>query len=358
MSLILGGLGHPVHEGHRLGEVLELPFTHDRVAVAPPVATGQTLLDVVVGEGGHYSLGVRIVSLVPHATELLFALGLGPQVIAVTHECDYPPQAAERPRVTRDALPPGLGAREIDDAVRERTEQGQAIYELDEPALFALEPDLIVTQALCPVCAVSYADVARLAEEIPSQPHVLSLDPKTLGETLGDVRTVAQATGQREQGVALVREAAARIDRVRLAVRAQPRPRVAALEWLDPIFVAGHWTPQMIELAGGEDVLGFPAEPSQTSSWEEVAAARPDVVVVMPCGYDAARARQEALAHRDDLAALGAREVVAVDASAYFSRPGPRLIDGLELLAGILHPGRVPDAPGAALPIELQAARS
>ena len=297
-------------------------------------------------------------SLVPHATELLFALGLGPEVIAVTHECDYPEEAADLPKVTHDALPPNLEAGEVDAAVRERTEAGESIYELDRSALFALEPDLIVTQALCPVCAVSYEDVATLAEEIPSQPHVLALDPKTLGETLGDVRTVAQATGRREQGIALVREAATRIDRVRLAVRAQPRLRVAALEWLDPVYVAGHWTPQMIELAGGEDVLGFPGEPSQVSSWEAVAAAQPEVIVVMPCGYDAARARREALAHAGELAALGARLVVAVDASAYFSRPGPRLVDGLELLAHILHPERVADATAQALPVELAAVSS
>jgi iron complex transport system substrate-binding protein len=291
---------------------------------------------------------VRIVSLVPHATELLFALGLGADVVGVTHECDFPPAAGERPRVTRDVLASGLSAAAIDAAVRERTLAGEAIYELDRDALAALEPDLIVTQALCPVCAVSYEEVAQVAKTLPSTPRVIALDPKTLGETLGDVRTVAEATGRREQGVELVRTAAARIDRVRLAVRTQPRPRVAALEWLDPVYVAGHWTPQLIELAGGEDVLGLPGEPSQTVSWDELAAAEPEVVVVMPCGYDAPRAHAEAVTYARELATLNAGRIVAVDASAYFSRPGPRLLDGLELLAHILHPERIAAVPAGA----------
>jgi iron complex transport system substrate-binding protein len=301
---------------------------------------------------------MRIVSLVPHATELLFALGLGPEVIAVTHECDFPAEALERERVTRDVLPAGLDAGQIDAAVRERTSAGQAIYELDEELLRTLEPDLIVTQALCPVCAVSYSDVIAVAGTLPSRPRVVSLDPKTIAETLTDVRTVAEATGRRQEGVALVSECSSRIDRVRLAVRARRRPRVAALEWLDPVYVAGHWTPELIELAGGEDALGLAGEPSAVRTWAEVAAARPEVVVVMPCGYDAARAQQEALDHASELASLGAERVVAVNASAYFSRPGPRLVDGLELLGHILHPDRLPDAPGEALAIELEAARS
>jgi iron complex transport system substrate-binding protein len=288
---------------------------------------------------------MRIVSLVPHATELLFALGLGPEVVGVTHECDHPAAALERRQVTRDMLPAGLSAAEIDSAVRERTLNGASIYELDRKVLAGLEPDLIVTQALCSVCAVSYDEVAELAGDLPSRPRVISLDPKTLGETLGDVRTLAEATGRRERGIELIGEAAARIDRVKLAVRELRRPRVAALEWLDPVFVAGHWTPQLIELAGGEDPLGLAAEPSQTLSWEAVAAAEPEVVVVMPCGYDAARAHEEALTYAGQLTALKAELVVAVNASAYFSRPGPRLVDGLELLAQILHPERFPGAP-------------
>ena len=302
---------------------------------------------------------MRIVSLVPHATELLFALGLGAEVVAVTHECDHPAAARALPRVTRDALAPGLSAAAIDAAVRERTLAGEAIYELDREALARLEPDLIVTQALCPVCAVSYDEVAELARELPSRPRVIALDPTTLGETLADVRTVAQATDRRRQGLELVMATTARIDRVREAVRGRRRARVAALEWLDPVFVAGHWTPQLIELAGGEDVLGLPGEPSETTTWEQLAAAAPEVVVVMPCGYDAARAHAEALAYAGELSALGAERVVAVNASAYFSRPGPRLVDGLELLAHILHPSHVPAAQGAdpSLAVELAPSR-
>jgi len=297
---------------------------------------------------------MRIVSLVPHATELLFALGAGPELVGVTHECDFPAATAELTRVTRDVLPAGLSAGEIDAAVRERTLQGDAIYELDRYALAALEPELIVTQALCPVCAVSYEEVSELARELPSQPEVIALDPKTLGESLGDVRTLAQATDRREQGVELARDAAARIDRMRLAVRTEPRPRVAALEWLDPVYVAGHWTPQLIELAGGEDVLGLPGEPSETISWAALAAARPEVVVVMPCGYDEQRARIEAERHMQELASVGAGRIVAVNASAYFSRPGPRLIDGLELLAHVLHPQRVPAPPAGAVALRIR----
>jgi iron complex transport system substrate-binding protein len=296
---------------------------------------------------------MRIVSLVPSATETLFALGLGDQVVAVTHECDYPEAARSLPKVTRDLLAPGLSAAEIDAAVRERTGRGESIYGLDEDALRELEPDLIVTQALCAVCAVSYDDVRAMAERMDHPPKVISLDPNTLGEVLGDVRTLAEATGVRDAGVDLVQDAARRIDRVKLAVRDRPRPRVAALEWLDPVYVAGHWTPQLIDLAGGEDVLGMPGEHSEVRGWDEVAAAQPDLVVVMPCGYDAPRAREEALAHERELAEVGAGEVVAVDAAAYFSRPGPRLIDGLELLAHLLHPEVVPDAPAEPLAVEV-----
>jgi iron complex transport system substrate-binding protein len=296
---------------------------------------------------------MRIVSLVPSATEMLFALGVGDEITAVTHECDYPPEALDLPKVTRDVIGPGLSSAEIDRAVKQLTEQGKAIYELDEDELRRQQPDLIVTQQLCAVCAVSYEDVRAVAERIESQPQVLSLDPHTLGEVLGDVRTLAQATDSKDAGVDLVQDAASRIDRVRLAVRAAAPVAVAALEWLDPVFVAGHWTPQLIEYAGGYDVLGLPGEHSEQRSWDEVRAAAPEVVVVMPCGYDADRALEEAYDYADELESLGARRVVAVDAAAYFSRPGPRLIEGLELLAHILHPDRLPDAPAPVYEVAL-----
>jgi iron complex transport system substrate-binding protein len=296
---------------------------------------------------------MRIVSLVPSATEMLFALGLGPDLIAVTHECDYPPAARDLPKVTRDVLPAGLSSAEIDAAVKQRTLEGKSIYELDEAMLRELRPDLIVTQALCSVCAVSFDDVRAIAEEIDSHPEVISLDPHTVGEVLGDARTLAQATDRKAAAIDLIREASARIDRIRLAVRGARRPKVAALEWLDPPFAAGHWTPQLIEYAGGEDVLGFAGEHSEERSWEEIQLSAPDIVLVMPCGFDLEFAYREAEMHRDRLAAIGAGEVVAVDAAAYFSRPGPRIVDGLELLAHILHPEVVPEAAGAAMTVEV-----
>jgi iron complex transport system substrate-binding protein len=297
---------------------------------------------------------MRIASLVPHATELLFALGAGGDVLGVTHECDHPPEVLELRHLTRDVLPAGLSAREIDEAVRERTLNSEAIYELDRKALRELDPELIVTQALCPVCAVSYEEVAEIAGELPSDPEVVALDPKTLGETLGDVRTLGRATGREWAAEALLLAATARIDAIRKAVDGGPRPRVLAVEWLDPVFVAGHWTPQLIELAGGEDVVGFAGEPSQELDWETLAAAQPEVVVVMPCGYDAPRAHAEALAFSEQLAGLQARRVTAVDAAAYFSRPGPRLIDGVELLAHILHPQLLPSPPQGAQALDVE----
>src|ERR1700712_5443672 len=257
---------------------------------------------------------MRIVSLVPSATETLFALGLGQDVAAVTHECDFPADALNLPKVTRDVIGPGLAPDEIDRAVRELTEQGRSIYELDEPGLRALRPHLIVTQALCSVCAVSVDDVRAVAERMDPVPAIVSLDPHTLGEVLGDVRTLAQATDSKDACVDLIQDAAARIDRVRVAVRDAPKLRVALLEWLDPIFVGGHWVPQLIDYAGGVDLLGLAGEPSEQRSWEEVAAARPDVVIVAPCGYEVERALLEAHDYADRLHALGADRIVIADA--------------------------------------------
>ena len=284
---------------------------------------------------------MRIASLVPSSTEMLFALGLGDSVVAVTHECDYPPEAAQRAHLTASVIEDGLSAAQIDAQVRERTAHGEALYELDEELLGALAPDLVVTQAVCEVCAVSFEDVRAAAARLPSPPEVISLDPTTLGEVLGDIPRLAAAAHAVEEGAALVEQAGRRIDAVAEAVEGAGRPRVAALEWLDPVFVGGHWVPQMIDLAGGEDVLGFAGERSRTAEWAEVEAARPDVIVSMPCGYGTERALSETLFERDRLGELGAR-VAAVDASSYFSRPGPRLVDGIELLAHLLHPDRVP----------------
>jgi iron complex transport system substrate-binding protein len=286
---------------------------------------------------------------------MLFALGLGDSVVGVTHECDYPPEAAELPHLTRSVVPEGLPPAEIDREVRERTERGEAIYELDREELEEVEPDLIVTQAVCEVCAVAYDDVVKVAGEMEDPPQVISLDPTTLGEVLADVRRLAEAADAGDAGEQLVADLADRLDRVQAAVGdVAERPGVAALEWLEPVYVGGHWVPQMIELAGGFDVLGMPGEKSRVAEWDEVAAAQPEVVVAMPCGYGAARAAEEAETYAERLAGLGARSVVAVNASAYFSRPGPRLVDGIELLAHLLHPDRAPEPEFADRPIEVE----
>ena len=282
---------------------------------------------------------------------MLFALGLGDRVAAVTHECDYPPGAEQLPHLTRSVIPEGLDAAAIDAAVRERTGRGEALYELDEETLEELGVDLIVTQAVCDVCAVSFDDVQAVAGRLPTQPEVISLDPTTLGEVLADVPRLASAAGVDEAGEQLADEAAGRIEAVERAVAGAPRPRVAALEWLDPLYVGGHWVPQMIELAGGDDVLGLPGEKSRTAEWAELEAARPEVIVSMPCGYYAEQAAAETIKQHDRLVPLGAR-VFAVDAAAYFSRPGPRLVEGVELLGHLLHPNRVP-APPSRRSIEL-----
>jgi iron complex transport system substrate-binding protein len=284
---------------------------------------------------------MRIASLVPSATEALFALGLGDRVVAVTHECDYPSAAAARPRLTRSVLPDRVPMAEIDDRVRELVGAGEALYELDEPALAGLDPELIVTQAVCEVCAVSYDDVRAVAARLPSEPRVLSLDPSRLDEVLADVETLATAADDPGAGRALAAELRARLERTRAASAGRERPRVAALEWLDPPYVAGHWVPDMVDAAGGTEVLGVAGARSRTATWDELGAAAPEVVVVMPCGLDAGSAAEEAGRHRDDLAALGADRIIAVDAAASFSRPGPRLIDGVELLAHLLHPDAV-----------------
>jgi iron complex transport system substrate-binding protein len=285
---------------------------------------------------------------------MLFALGVGDRVAAVTHECDYPPGAEQLPQLTRSVIPEGLPAAEIDAAVRERTGRGESLYELDEAALEQLGVDLIVTQAVCEVCAVSFDDVVAVAERLPTRPEVISLDPTTLGEVLADVPRLAQAAGVDEAGEALAEDAAERIAAVESAVQGAPRPRVAALEWLDPVYIGGHWVPQMIELAGGLDVLGLAGEKSRTAEWAEIEALSPEVIVSMPCGYYAEQAAAESMQQRERLAALGGR-VIAVDAAAYFSRPGPRLVEGVELLGHLFHPELVP-APPTRRSIELDLA--
>ena len=280
---------------------------------------------------------MRIASLVPSATETLFALGVGDDVVAVTHECDYPPEARDLPHLTRSVLRDGLSAAEIDQAVRERTQRGEAIYELDAGTLLDLEPELIVTQALCPVCAVSVDDVRAIAEELDPAPQILSLDPTTIGEVLADIRTLGMATDSLDEAEALLEELADRLDAVQTRVASEERVPVVALEWFDPVYLGGHWVPQMVEMAGGIDLLGLPGERSRVGSWDEVRDAQPGVVACIPCGYGLQESSDEASRWWDELAGIGAR-VYVFDSSGHFSRPGPRLVDGVEQLAAALHP--------------------
>jgi iron complex transport system substrate-binding protein len=288
---------------------------------------------------------MRIASLVPSATEMLYALGLGDNVVAVTHECDFPPPVRSLPRLTRTILPAGLRPDEIDSAVKATIGEGRALYELDEERLAAVAPDLIVTQAVCAVCAVSYEDVVEVAARLPSEPRVLQQDPSTLGEMLEDVIRLGEATRTEAAAHELRGELEGRLAAVRAAVSGAPRPRVIALEWLEPPYVGGHWVPEMISIAGGDDVAGPPGLKSPEVEWGALSGLEPDAVIAMPCGLYAEQAQIEALEHWDRIASLGAGRVYAVDAASTFSRPGPRLVDGVELLGHILHPDLV-DQPG------------
>jgi iron complex transport system substrate-binding protein len=288
---------------------------------------------------------MRIASLVPSATEMLFALGLGDSVVAVTHECDFPPRARSLPHLTRTVLAEGLSAREIDTAVKQTVAEGRALYELDEERLAELAPDLIVTQAICDVCAVSYEDVLEVAARLPSEPRVLQQDPSTLGEMLEDVIRLGEATDLESEAHYMRGELEGRLASVRAAVSGASPPRVIALEWLDPPFVGGHWIPEMISIAGGDDVAGPPGLKSPEVQWGALSGLSPDVVIAMPCGWQVSESHAQAVEHWDWIAGLGAGRVYAVDAASTFSRPGPRLVDGVELLGHILHPDLV-DPPG------------
>jgi iron complex transport system substrate-binding protein len=287
---------------------------------------------------------MRIASLVPSATEMIFALGLGESVVGVTHECDYPPPATALPQLTATVLPAGLSAGEIDAAVKEVIGEGRALYTLDEERLAELEPDLIVTQAVCEVCAVSYDDVVEVAGRLPSRPRVLQQDPSTLGEVLEDVTRLGETAGIAERAAEVRLQLEGRLEAVRAAVAEEGRPRVLALEWLDPPFLGGHWIPEMIEIAGGESIAGAPGQKSPQVEWEDLRGLDPEVVVSMPCGWYLDESCAQALRHGDRLGTFDEARVFAVDGASTFSRPGPRLVDGVELLGHLLHPGRV-EAP-------------
>ncbi|MEM1116604.1 MAG: cobalamin-binding protein [Bacteroidota bacterium] len=298
----------------------------------------------------------RIVSLLPSATEIVAALGLADRLVGVTHECDWPPEACGLPAVTQTLIPHDATSAEIDALVRERLETQAALYTLDDDRLEALEPDLIVTQALCDVCAVAEAEVAAAACRLPGAPRVVNLEPMTLAAVLDSLRVVGEAAGVDAEAV--VEALAARIEAVRQSVAGRPRPRVAMLEWLDPPFSAGHWNPELVEIAGGEEVLGQTGEASRTLSWDEVVAARPEVVVVACCGFEVERALEdvgvfEAVPGWEDVPAARDGRVFVVDGSGLFARPGPRLVESAELLAHLLHGASMP--AGVARPARLPA---
>lgn len=276
---------------------------------------------------------------------MLFALGLGDSVVAVTHECDYPHPARSLPHLTRTVLREGLEPGEIDAEVKETVGQGRALYELDEERLAELEPDLILTQAVCAVCAVSFDDVLDVAARLPKRARVIQQDPSTLAEMLEDIIRLGEATGVEAVAHELRGDLEGRLAAVRAAVSGAGRPRVIALEWLDPPYVGGHWVPEMISIAGGDDVAGPPGLKSPEVLWGALSGLNPEVVVVMPCGWYAEEAQSQAIVHWTEIQTLGAKRVFAVDAASTFSRPGPRLIDGVELLGHILHPDLI-DAPG------------
>jgi iron complex transport system substrate-binding protein len=288
---------------------------------------------------------MRIVSLLPSATEILYALGLGDSVVGVTHECDYPPAAAKKPPLIRPRVDPHAAPAEIDRQVRELVERGESIYAVDAELLASLAPDLIVTQDLCHVCAASPDDLATALTRLPKQPRVLTLTPHSLDDVWQDIIRAGEATGTARVAETLVAELKTKVRGVESVVKTMKRrPRILCLEWLDPYFVGGHWVPEMVSKAGGEDVLGRAALPSFTVTADQVAESGAEIVLVMQCGYNTARNaaefRQTQLPQSwNKLCAFRERRVLALDANSYFSRPGPRLAEGVQLLAHLFHPG-------------------
>lgn len=287
---------------------------------------------------------MRIVSLLPSATEIIHAVGLGDRLVGVSHECDHPAAVQGLPRVTRSLLPDAATSGRIDAAVRDHARQRQPLYGLDAGLLARLRPDLIVTQALCDVCAVAEGAVAAAVAGLPGPPRIVTLEPHRLGDVLAGMRTVAEAAGAGPSGQAATAALQRRIDAVATrSASVTVRPRVMLLEWLDPPFTAGHWSPEIVRLAGGTEVLGREGERSRAVAWDDVVAADPEVLVVACCGFDADRTRAELplLTSRpgfQSLACARAGRVHVVDGNAFFSRPGPRLVDALESLAHLLHP--------------------
>jgi iron complex transport system substrate-binding protein len=285
---------------------------------------------------------MRIASLLPSATEIVYELGLEDDLVGVTFECDYPEAARAKPVVSDTTLPAGLSPNEIDRIVNERAEAHASLYTLDEDALRRLDPELVLTQDLCAVCAIDVSEVSDALRHLGCRGDVLTLDPKRLDEVLRSIERVGAATGTTSRAENVVRALDARLAAVADAVRDAPRPRTFVLEWTDPPFNAGHWIPDMVVAAGGEPILSHPGEYSTPLTWAEIVAAQPEIVVVAPCGYQldgtAELIRDDAELRGQLARSTAAGQVWAVDASSYFVRPGPRLVDGVEILAGILHP--------------------
>ncbi|HUL16619.1 MAG TPA: cobalamin-binding protein [Terriglobales bacterium] len=287
---------------------------------------------------------MRIVSLLPSATEILFALGFDQEIVGVSHECDFPRKAHTKPVVIHSRIPKEASPTEIDRLVREYVSHGESVYTVDAERLESLAPDLIVTQDLCHVCAASPDDLAAILARSERSPQVLCLNPQELGDVWRDILWVGEETFRGAQAERLLERIAEKLCAVDRQVReTTPRPRVAFLEWLQPLYVGGHWVPEMIEAAGGKDVFGKPGMPSFRITAEEVIEAAPEIVLVAPCGYTADRARQEfrSLAFPEawnEIPAMRNGKIFALEANSYFSRPGPRLVTGIEILSKVLHP--------------------
>ena len=291
---------------------------------------------------------MNVVSLLPSGTEIIAALGRSDALVGVSHECDYPPEVARLPRVTSTAIDHAASAATVDASVRAHVADGHPLYTVDWDMVETLAPDLIVTQALCDVCAVSETECRTYAARLTPRPRLATLSASTLDGVLADIESVADAFGDAVAGAQLTSALRSRVAAVHetLATARAPRPRVAVIEWTDPLFIAGHWVPEMIRRAGGHDVVGVPGSHSTVVTRDAIMAARPDIVLVAPCGYDVHRAEEAARAMSWDV------PMWAIDANSLLSRPGPRLIDGVEILAAILHPALFgAPRPDRALPI-------
>ena len=290
---------------------------------------------------------MRVVSLVPAATEIVYAIGAIDELVAITHDDDYPPAVRTLPSVTRSSIPSDASAREIDRQVREAGSRGESTFHLDDQALRHARPDVILGQTLCAVCAIT---LDRIPAHFPRTPEIVPLGASSIEGMFEDVRRVGAALAREQDADQLIDHLRARLAAVEARVAGRPRPRVACLEWLDPLFNAGHWVPEQVRIAGGDDVLGTAGARSREVAWDEVTGARADFVIAMPCGWDAKRAAIEATR----LGSVGDARVLGVDGAAFFSRPGPRLVDGVELLASIFHPDAVSAPDGAiAVPVSV-----